>query len=106
VGCGDPRSCTDLDHLQQCSVCDPAKKYFSHPSFSYFFPNSPIKLGLQIGERILVTTHLNQSNYLATTTTRLPSLKLLVHHSTAQKLQMISAASLDVSVKLGVKNAE
>jgi hypothetical protein len=37
--------------------------------FSYllFFPTSPIKLklGLQIDARVLITTNLNQSNYLA-----------------------------------------
>ncbi len=44
------------------------RKYFSHPSFSYLlFPTPPIslKMGLQIGGRLLVATHLDQSNYLA-----------------------------------------
>ncbi len=45
---------------------------FSHPSlviyfFPYFFPTLPmkLKLGLQIGVKLLITTHLDQSNYLA-----------------------------------------
>ncbi len=41
------------------------QKYFSHPSFSYllFFPTPPIKRkpGLQIDERLLIATHLDQS---------------------------------------------
>ncbi len=47
------------------------QKYFSHPSFSYllfFQPHLPpikLKLGLQIGGRVLIATHLEQSNYLA-----------------------------------------
>jgi hypothetical protein len=42
-------------------------KYFSHPSFSYFFSNPTLKLKveLQIGERLPIATHLDQSNYLA-----------------------------------------
>jgi hypothetical protein len=40
---------------------------FTHKeSFSYqLFPNPPIKLklGLQVGGRLLIATHLNQSNY-------------------------------------------
>jgi hypothetical protein len=44
--------------------------YFSHPSFSYilgnYFPTPPtkLKLGLQVGGRLLVATHSEQSNYL------------------------------------------
>jgi hypothetical protein len=44
------------------------QKYFSHASLVlYFFPTPPIKLqlGLQIGGRLLIATHLDQSNYLA-----------------------------------------
>jgi hypothetical protein len=43
------------------------QKKFLHPSFSYFFPTPPIKLklGLQIGGRLLIAKHLDQSNYLA-----------------------------------------
>jgi hypothetical protein len=40
-----------------------AKKYFSHPSLVfYFFPTVPIKLKLQlqIGERLLIATQLDQ----------------------------------------------
>jgi hypothetical protein len=42
------------------------KKYFSHPSFSDFSPTPPIKLklGVQIGGRLLIATHLDQSKYL------------------------------------------
>jgi hypothetical protein len=44
------------------------QKYFSHPSLViYFFPTTQLKLklGLQIGGRLLIATHLYQSNYLA-----------------------------------------
>jgi hypothetical protein len=44
------------------------QKYFSHPCLViYFFPTPPIKLklGLQIGGRLLIATHQDQSNYLA-----------------------------------------
>jgi len=43
------------------------QKYFSHPSLViYFFPTPPIKLklGLQIHGRLLIPTHMDQSNYL------------------------------------------
>jgi hypothetical protein len=43
------------------------QKYFSHPSLViYIFPTLPIKLklGLQIGGRLLIATHLDQPNYL------------------------------------------
>ncbi len=43
------------------------KNIFSHPSLViYFFPTSPIKLklGLQIRGRLLIPTHVDQSNYL------------------------------------------
>jgi len=43
------------------------KVYFSHPTLSYFFPNTPIKLklGLHINWRLLIATHLDQSIYQA-----------------------------------------
>jgi hypothetical protein len=44
------------------------QKYFSHPSLViYFFPTQPRKpnLGLQIGGRLLIAAHLDQSNNLA-----------------------------------------
>jgi len=43
------------------------QKYFSHLSLvTFFFPTPPIKLklGLQIGGRLLIATHLDKSNYL------------------------------------------
>ncbi len=45
-----------------------SQKCVSHPSLVlYVFPTPPIKLelGLQIGWRLLIATHLNQSNYRA-----------------------------------------
>jgi hypothetical protein len=45
----------------------PSKKYFSHPSFSYQrFSNftHKLKLGRQVGGRLLIATHLEESNYL------------------------------------------
>ncbi len=44
------------------------QEYFSHPSLViYFFPNPPIKLklGLQIGGRLLIAKHLDQSLWSA-----------------------------------------
>jgi hypothetical protein len=43
------------------------KTYFSHPSLSYFYPNPPIKLKLElhINGRLLIATQLDQSIYLA-----------------------------------------
>jgi len=45
------------------------QKYFSPPSFNLFafFPTPPmkLKLGSQIGERLLIVTHLDLLNYLA-----------------------------------------
>jgi hypothetical protein len=44
------------------------QKYFANPSLViYFFPTPPIKLKLvlQVGERLLIATHLDQSNYLS-----------------------------------------
>jgi hypothetical protein len=44
------------------------QKHFSHPSLViYFFPTPPRKpnLGLQIGGRLLIAAHLDQSNNLA-----------------------------------------
>jgi hypothetical protein len=43
------------------------QKYFLHPGLViYFFPTSPIKLklGLQIGGRLPIANHLDQSQYL------------------------------------------
>jgi hypothetical protein len=44
----------------------PWNSFVSHPSF-YLFPSPPmkLKLGLQIGERLLIATHLDQSNHPA-----------------------------------------
>jgi len=38
--------------------------YFGHPSFTTL--PIKLKLGLQIGGRLLITTHLDQSNYITT----------------------------------------
>ncbi len=42
-------------------------EFFFLTSKFYLFPSPPIKLklGLQIGERLLIATHLDQSNHLA-----------------------------------------
>jgi len=56
-----------LEHLHWCSVCDLAKIFLTS-MFSYLlFTTSRVKVkrGLQIGGRLLVATHLEQSNYLA-----------------------------------------
>jgi hypothetical protein len=53
-------------HLQWYSVCD-QQKYFSHPSSVICFlptPATKLKLGLQIGARVLTVIHLDQSIYL------------------------------------------
>jgi hypothetical protein len=56
-----------LEHLHQCSVCDPAK-IISHIQVlvTSFFPTPPIKLKLwlEVGGRLVIATHLDQSNYL------------------------------------------
>jgi hypothetical protein len=45
--------CKDISHIQVLVI--------------YFFPTPPIKLehGLQIGERLIIITHMHKSNYLA-----------------------------------------
>ncbi len=57
-----------LEHLQRCSVCDPAKKQFTS-KFSYVlsFAMPPIRLkrGEQIGGVLLITNHLDQSLWWA-----------------------------------------
>ncbi len=58
-----------LEHLQLCSVCDPAKMFLTSKLefFTFFCPNPPIqlKLGLQTVGRLLIATDLDQPNYLA-----------------------------------------
>jgi hypothetical protein len=55
------------EHFQQCSVCDPAKIFLTSKFSNLLFPTPAIKLklGLQIGGKIRIATHLDQSNYLA-----------------------------------------
>jgi hypothetical protein len=56
------------EHLHWCLVCDPAKIFF--PLVIYFFPTLPIKLkmGLQVGGRLLIAKHLvNQKQGAAVT---------------------------------------
>ncbi len=64
------------EHLQQCSVYDPAKVIFPHSSLViYFFATSPIKLKLGqqiggwvggwVGGGLLITNHLDQSLWWA-----------------------------------------
>jgi hypothetical protein len=51
-------------NLQEWSVCDPAKKKFSHPSLVILLFSNPAhktELGLQIGGRLLIANHLDQS---------------------------------------------
>jgi hypothetical protein len=63
---GKRLSNTWRSHLQWYSVCD-LQKYFSHPSsVIYFLPTPPtkLKLGLQIGVRVLIVFHLDQSIYI------------------------------------------
>ncbi len=52
----------NFKHLQQCSICDPAK-IFVTSKFMYPFATPPIKLKLrqQIGGGLLIANHLNQS---------------------------------------------
>ncbi len=52
------------EHLQQCSVCDPGEIFLTSKFSCLVFSNwAPIKLklGLQIGERLLIENHLNKS---------------------------------------------
>jgi hypothetical protein len=53
----------DLEHLQQCGVCDLAK-IFPTSKFSYLLFSNPtckLLLGLLIGGRLLIANHLGQS---------------------------------------------
>jgi hypothetical protein len=51
-----------LEHLQRCSVCETAKNV-SHIQVLITFLK--LKLGLQIGRRSVIASHLDQSNYVA-----------------------------------------
>jgi len=54
-------------HLQWCSVCDPAKVFLTS-KFSYLLFSNPAhqtKTGTANRWRLLIATHLDQSNYLA-----------------------------------------
>ncbi len=56
-----------LEGLQVCSVCDLAKIFFTS-TFSYFVFYNPIiklKLGQQIGGKLLIANHLEQSVWWA-----------------------------------------
>ncbi len=56
-----------LEHLHQRPVGDLAKIFFTSKLYLLtFFPTPPIKLklGLQVHERLLIATHLDESNYL------------------------------------------
>jgi hypothetical protein len=49
------------EHLQQCSVCDPAKMFFTS-KFSYLlFRNPKTEIGQQIRGELLIAIHLDQS---------------------------------------------
>jgi hypothetical protein len=57
----------DLEHSSSSHYVT-RQKYFSHPSvviYCFPTPHIKLKLQLQIGERLLIATHLNQSHYLA-----------------------------------------
>jgi hypothetical protein len=56
-----------LEHLQQGSVYDHEKIFLTSKFYLLTFSNPPIslKMGLQMGGRLLIATHLDQSNYLA-----------------------------------------
>jgi hypothetical protein len=65
-----PAVYTRYPHCQIISTSaqyDPAKIFLASKFSYYSFPTPPIKLklGLQTGGRLLITTHLDQSNYLA-----------------------------------------
>jgi hypothetical protein len=57
-----------LEHLHQCSVCDPAKIFLTS-KFSYLLLSNPTHKTktstLQRGGSLLMGTHLDQSKYLA-----------------------------------------
>jgi hypothetical protein len=57
----------DLEHSSSSQYVT-RQKYFSHPSLVIYClptPHIKLKLQLQIGGRLLIATHLDQSNYLA-----------------------------------------
>jgi hypothetical protein len=55
------------EHFQQCSIRDPEKIFLTFKFSNLLFPTLAIKLklGLQIGGKIRIATHLDHSNYLA-----------------------------------------
>jgi hypothetical protein len=55
------------EHFQQCSIRDPEKIFLTSKFSKLLFPTLAIKLklGLQIGGKIRIATHLDHSNYLA-----------------------------------------
>jgi hypothetical protein len=55
-----------VEHLQRCSLCDPSKM-FSRPSLVIYSFATPItlKLGQQMGGRLLIGNHLEQSLWRA-----------------------------------------
>jgi hypothetical protein len=61
-------ACILKEHLKQCWVCDTEKKFLTSKFLvTYFFPTPLLKLELRvlIGEKLLIATHLDPSNYLA-----------------------------------------
>jgi hypothetical protein len=56
-----------LKHPQRCSVFDPAKIFLTSKFICFFFPPTPsiqLKLEPQIGGRLLIANHLDQSLWL------------------------------------------
>jgi hypothetical protein len=62
------RLCTEHRSISTKDQYVTLHKYLSRPSFSYYQlfsnPTHKTKTGLQVGSRLLIATHLNQSSYL------------------------------------------
>jgi hypothetical protein len=65
--CCSIQTVVDLEHSSSSQYVT-RQKYFSHPSvviYSFPTPHIKLKLQLQMGGRLVIATHLDQSNYLA-----------------------------------------
>jgi hypothetical protein len=65
--CCSIQTVVDFEHSSSSQYVT-RQKYFSHPSvviYSFPTPHIKLELQLQIGGRLVIATHLEQSNYLA-----------------------------------------
>ncbi len=89
-----------LEHLQWCSMCDPAN-VFATSKFQLctVLCNCVDKIGLQIGGRLLIATHLGQSNYLTNHQRSSKLIRLDLIYQTLSSLFQSPRKSLEQSNK-------